>query len=86
MILQAVSVSILSMSVIFLVLGVLIAVIKTLEHFIPYKAPPAAPPRATAKAAPAAADDGEHVAAIHSALAHHLGKSPQDVGITRIQG
>jgi sodium pump decarboxylase gamma subunit len=83
---QSIQVSILSMSVIFLVLGVLIGVIKVMVHFLPYTAPPPAPQRAQAPAAApgGASQDEDHIAAIHAALAHHLGKSPQDIHIANI--
>lgn len=87
LIIQAIQVSILSMSVIFVVLGVLIVVIKVIVHYLPYTAPPPAPQRAQApKAAPSSgsSQDEDHIAAIHAALAHHLGKSPQDIHISNI--
>ncbi len=76
-------VSILAMSVIFLVLSVLIGVIKVLVHFMPYVEPPA-PPAKPKAAAPSAGDESELIAAVHAVLAHHLGKSPQDFSITKI--
>ena len=76
-------VSILSMGVIFLVLGVLIWVIRVLVHFLPYAAPPAPTPKAsTSSAASGSSQDEDHLAAIHAALAHHLGKAIQIVNIT----
>jgi len=87
LIFESVQVSILAMLVIFLVLGVLIGVIKVLVHFLPYAAPPPPPPRAQAPAAAASAgssQDDDHIAAIHAALAHHLGKAPQDIHIANI--
>ena len=83
---QSIQVSILSMSVIFLVLGVLIGVIKVMVHFLPYAAPPPPPPRAQAPTTTASgsSQDEDHVAAIHAALAHHLGKAPQDIQIANI--
>ena len=77
----------LSMAVIFLVLGVLIGVIKTLVHFLPYTAPPPPPPRAQAPAVAASgsSQDDDHIAAIHAALAHHLGKAPHEIQISNIQ-
>jgi sodium pump decarboxylase gamma subunit len=83
---QSMQVSLLAMGVIFLVLGILIVVIRVMVHFVPYSAPPA--PAAKAAQAPAAASgssqDEDHIAAIHAALAHHLGKSPQDIHIANI--
>ena len=83
LILQSIQVSILAMSVIFLVLGVLIGVIKVMVHYLPYTAPP---PRAQAPTTTASgsSQDENHIAAIHAALAHHLGKAPQDVQIANI--
>ena len=80
---ESIQVSFLAMGVIFLVLGILIGVVEVLVHFIPYTAPPAPPARAPA-AAPASSQDEDHVAAIHAALSHHLGKSPQDIHIVNI--
>ena len=85
LIIQSVYVSILAMGVIFLVLGLLIGVIEVLVRFIPYTAPPAPPARARAPvAAPASSQDEDHIAAIHAALAHHLGKAPNDIHIINI--
>ena len=84
---QSIQVSILSMTVIFLVLGVLIGVIKVMVHFLPYTAPPPAPQKARAPAAPTSgsSQDEDHKAAIHAALAHHLGKAPHEIQISNIQ-
>ena len=85
LIIESIYVSFLAMGVIFLVLGILIGVVEVLVHFIPYTAPPAPPARAKAPAAaPASSQDEDHVAAIHAALSHHLGKSPQDIHIVNI--
>jgi sodium pump decarboxylase gamma subunit len=82
---EPIQVSILAMVVIFLVLGILIVVIKTLVHFLPYTAPPPPPARASAPAAASgSSQDEDHIAAIHAVLAHHLGKSPQDIHISNI--
>jgi len=82
---EPIQVSILAMAVIFLVLGILIVVIKTLVHFLPYTAPPPPPARASAPAAATGSSQNEeHIAAIHAALAHHLGKSPHDIHISNI--
>lgn len=84
LIIGSIQVSILAMAVIFLVLGVLIGVIKTLVHFLPYTAPPP-PPRAQAPSATSgSSQDEDHIVAIHAALAHHLGKTPQDIHIANI--
>ena len=82
---EPIQVSILAMAVIFLVLGILIGVIKVLVHFLPYAAPPPPPPRAQApETASGSSQDEDHIAAIHAALAHHLGKAPQDIHIVNI--
>ncbi len=82
---EPIQVSILAMTVIFLVLGILIGVIQILVHFLPYAAPPASPYRAQAPiAASGSSQDEDHLAAIHAALAHHLGKAPQDIQIVNI--
>ena len=86
LIIESIQVSILAMGVIFLVLGILIVVIQVLVNLLPYSAPPAAAP-AKARAPVAASgssQDEDHIAAIHAALAHHLGKSPQDIHIANI--
>jgi sodium pump decarboxylase gamma subunit len=85
LIIGSIQVSILAMGVIFLVLGVLIGVIRVLVHFLPYAAPPAPPSRAQAPAAASgSSQDEDHIAAIHAALAHHLGKAPQDIHIANV--
>lgn len=78
-----IQVSILAMAVIFMVLGILIGVIKTLVHFLPYLAPTAPPPRTQTPVADSSQNE-DHIAAIHAALAYHLGKAPQDIHITNI--
>lgn len=84
--LEPIQVSILAMGVIFLVLGVLIGVIKVLVHFLPYSAEPPPAPRASAPVATSGSfQDEDHIAAIHAALAHHLGKPPQEIQIINIQ-
>ncbi len=82
---EPIQVSILAMAVIFLVLGILIGVIRVLVHFLPYTAKPPPPPRAQAPAATSgSSQDEDHIAAIHAALAHHLGRAPQDLQIQNI--
>ena len=73
----------LSMSVIFLVLSVLIGVIKILVHLIPYKEGPA-PQDSGGPSAPNVPDE-EITAAIHAAMAFHLGKSPDEIQIANIK-
>ena len=83
---EPIQVSILAMTVIFLVLGILISVIKALVHFLPYTAQPPPPARASAPAAASgSSQDEDHIAAIHAVLAYHLGKSPHQIQITNIQ-
>jgi len=74
-------ISLLAMGVIFVVLSILIGVIKGLVHLLPYVEPPAPP----AKPLPTGGQEDETIAAIHAALAHHLGKAPHQIHITRIQ-
>jgi sodium pump decarboxylase gamma subunit len=82
---EPIQVSILAMAVIFLVLGILIGVIRVLVHFLPYTAKPPPPPRAQVPAATSgSSQDEDHIAAIHAALAHHLGRAPQDLQIQNI--
>ena len=85
LLIEPIQVSILAMAVIFLVLGILIGVIRVMVHFLPYAALPASPSRAQAPvAASGSSQDEDHLAAIHAALAHHLGKAPQDIQIVNI--
>ncbi len=85
LVIQSIQVSILSMGVIFLVLGILIWVIRIMVHFLPYSAPPAPAPKAsTSSTSGSSSPDEDHIAAIHAALAHHLGKAPQDIQIVNI--
>ncbi len=82
--LTAFTVSALSLTVIFIVLGILIGVIKILVSFLPYKDQKA--PQKT-RPAPAPAPDAEaeeHIAAIHAAIAFHTGKMPREIQITNI--
>ncbi len=86
MIVAAVKVSILAMGVIFTVLTVLIGVIQLLVKFIPYVEPPAPPARKTAPASGTGSEEeAETLAAIHVAVAHHRGESPQAIQVTNIQ-
>lgn len=85
LIIQSIQVSILAMGVIFLVLGILIGVIRVLVHFLPYTAQPAPLPRTqTPAAASGSSRDEDHIVAIHAALAHHLGRAPQEIHIQNI--
>ena len=74
-------ISLLAMGVIFVVLSILMAVIKALDFLLPYVEPPAPP----AKPQPAGRQEDETVAAIHAAMAQHLGQAPHQIQITRIQ-
>ncbi len=76
---SAVFVSLISISVIFIILSSLIFVIKVLVKWMPYEPPP--------KPIPASdnSETSEHVVAIHSALAHYLGKAPNEIQITNIR-
>ncbi len=74
-------ISLLAMGVIFVVLSILIGIIKGMVFLVPYVEPPAPP----AKPQPAGGQEDETVAAIHAAMAHHLGKAPHQIQITRIQ-
>ena len=79
----AVSVSLLAMSVIFMVLIILIYTIKVLVKLIPYEAPPAPPTRKAFASSPSGQDD--QVAAITASLAAHIGKRPDEFRIVNIQ-
>lgn len=78
----AINVSLLAMSVIFVVLTLLIFTIQTLVKLMPYQAPPPAPARKAA-ASPSGQDD--QVAAITATLAAHMGKRPDEFRIVNIQ-
>ena len=64
------AVSALALSIIFLVLGILIVLIKFLDHFWPYQASPPPP-----------SSEEEHIAVIHSVMAMYLGKPPNEIQI-----
>ena len=68
------------MSVIFIILTSLIFVIKALVKWMPY-----VPPPAKQVASSDNAETSEHVAVIHSALAHYLKKAPNEIQITNIR-
>ncbi len=76
-----IQISLLAMGVIFVVLTILIAVIKALDFLLPYVEPPAP----SAKSQPAGGQEDETIAAIHAAMAHHLGQALHQIQITRIQ-
>jgi Na+-transporting methylmalonyl-CoA/oxaloacetate decarboxylase gamma subunit len=72
----------LALAVIFLVLGILIGVIKTLVSFLPYKEEKA--PQKTRPTPAPDAEAEEHTVAIHAAIAIHSGKLPHQIQITNI--
>ena len=78
----ALIVSILALTVIFLVLGILIGVIKVLVNFLPYKEEKIAPQVRQAPAPDTLIE--EHIAVIHATIASHLGKLPHEIRITNI--
>lgn len=80
----ALIVSVLAMAIIFINLSILIYVIKALVAWMPYKAPPPAPLK-PAKPSAADAEMSEHIAIIHSALAHYLGKQTHEIQVTDIR-
>ncbi len=83
--LESIQISFLAMTVIFLVVGILIGVIRLLVHFLPYVEEPAPPARRQSPAVDTGTGQEEdHIAAIYAALAHHLGKAPQDIHIQHI--
>lgn len=78
------AVSALALSVIFLALSLLIILIKFLDHFWPYQASPPTPPTSSAPKT-ASSEEEVHIAIIHSVLAMHLGKPPNEIHIRTIQ-
>ncbi|MFP6637250.1 MAG: OadG family protein [Nitrospinaceae bacterium] len=82
--LEAVKVSLLSITVIFTVLIVLIFTIKLLVKMIPYVAPPAKAPHQQSTAQSSIGGQDEHIAAISATLTMHLGKSPDEFRIVNI--
>ena len=80
---SAVNVSILSLSVIFTVLIILIFTIKILVKLVPYKAPTVPPTRALSVRNSTGQDD--QVAAITATLAAHIQKRPDEFRIVNIQ-
>ncbi|MEE9258377.1 MAG: OadG family protein [Nitrospinaceae bacterium] len=80
----SIGVSIIALSVIFLVLVILIYTIKFLEYLIPYKEP-AAPPPGKQNPSGGGGPNDTLVAVITSAMASYLGQSPEQFRITNIQ-
>ena len=66
LIIQSIQVSILSMGVIFLVLGILIVAIRIMVHYLPYSTPPAPPAKAPAPAAASGSSQGRGSYSRHS--------------------
>ena len=77
---SSVFVSCISLAVIFTTLSALILVIRVLVKFMPYVIPPEKPASSSDNA-----ETSEHIAVIHSALAHYLSKEPNEIQITNIQ-
>ena len=73
------AVSALALSIIFLVLGILIVLIKFLDHFWPYQASP--PPPSSPSTPHSSSEEEEHIAVIHSVMAMYLGKPPNEIQI-----
>jgi Na+-transporting methylmalonyl-CoA/oxaloacetate decarboxylase gamma subunit len=78
------SISAIAVTVIFLVLTILIFLIKTLVHLIPYQEPPAPPPRPKPVTEPAGETD-EHIAAITASLATYIGQPSDSFQIVEIK-
>ncbi|KMP11457.1 hypothetical protein UZ36_04325 [Candidatus Nitromaritima sp. SCGC AAA799-C22] len=73
------------MSVIFIVLTILIVTIKLMARLMPYEAPPAsAATTQTSAAGSASGISPTLIAVITTAMATHLGKSPSEFHITKI--
>lgn len=77
----SITVSLLALGVIFLTLSILIGVIKILVTWIPYTEPP---PESRSQASSGYKETGEHIAIIHAAMAHYLGKHPEEIQIASI--
>lgn len=78
----ACAVSVLALGVIFLVLGILIGVIKTLVTFLPYSEKAAPPPKPQVPAQNQLQE--EHTVAVIAGIAAHTGKSPHEIQIKNI--
>jgi len=77
---DSLAISGIAMSVIFLILTLLVAVIKILVAKWPHVAPPAAATKPSQQGT-----NPEHVAAIHAALAQYLGKTPEEIRLQNIK-
>lgn len=80
---SSITVSLIALSVIFLVLVILIYTIKVLVHFLPYEEPPAS----SGSPSPAAggSNEDELVATITATMAAHLNRTPQEFHIVNIR-
>ncbi|MFQ5451277.1 MAG: OadG family transporter subunit [Nitrospinaceae bacterium] len=81
-VITSLSISILAITVIFVVLTILIFTIRALVHFIPFQEAPE--PSQKEKAASGGEMD-EHIAAITASLSAYLGKSPGEFHIINIK-
>jgi len=79
----SITVSILAMGVIFITLTVLICVIKILVFWMPYIAPP--PSLEKRNTAQGDSETTQHIAIIHAAIAHHMGKRPEEIQLSDIR-
>ena len=77
------TVSALALSVIFLVLIILIGLIKVMVYLVPYKEDPSPPETGAPSTHNIPAE--ELTAAVHAALAAHLGKSPNEIQIGSVR-
>ena len=78
----SITVSFLALAVIFLTLAILIGVIKVLVNWMPYKEPSHSLHSHASNSGDM--EMAEHIAIIHAAMAHYLGKSPQEIQIANI--
>ena len=84
-VLTSLTVSLIAISVIFIVLTALIYTIKLLVRLVPYEEPPAqkvTPTELSKNSPPSVSPD--IISAITSVMATHLGKSPQEFHITQV--
>ena len=78
----SITVSFLALGVIFLTLSLLIGIIKVLVTWMPYTESLS---QARSPVLTGDAETGEHVAIIHSTIAHHLGEPPEKIQIASIK-
>ena len=79
----AINVSALALSVIFLVLIILIGIIKVMVYLVPYTEAPSTPETGARSTHNIPLE--ELTAAIHAAMAAHLGKSPSEIQIGNVR-